>query len=117
MTFSVIVPYLNAVNYIEQCICSLGGQDFQTDEFELIFIDNGSSDGSSAIVERHPEIIHLKEETKGAYAARNRGLEIATGNIIAFTDADCVVSTAWLTEINKGLHIQVADIAVGLQMP
>lgn len=92
MTFSVVVPFLNEGRYIARCIESLLGQDFDKNGYELIFIDNGSVDNSRKIVERFPNVILLSEEKKNPYAARNKGLRLAKGSIIAFSDADCVVA-------------------------
>jgi len=113
MIFSVIVPFLNEELYIEQCIQALLGQDFNQNEYELIFIDNGSTDASVEIVRRFPEIALFYESKKSAYAARNRGLKEARGEIIAFTDADCIVSKDWLMHIYQGIRESGATIALG----
>jgi glycosyltransferase involved in cell wall biosynthesis len=113
MIFSVIVPFFNEESYIEQCVQALVNQDFKKDEYELIFVDNNSSDKSSEIIQQFPEIILLSEEKKGAYAARNKGLEVAKGYIIAFTDADCRVEKDWLTNIYEGMNKTDAAIVLG----
>jgi glycosyltransferase involved in cell wall biosynthesis len=113
MIFSVIVPFLDREKYIERCVRSLLDQDFDKSEYEVIFIDNGSTDASSAIVSRFKEIILLREDERGAYKARNRGLGSAKGEIIAFTDADCVVSKDWLTGIYRGMTDKGATIVLG----
>jgi glycosyltransferase involved in cell wall biosynthesis len=113
MTFSVIVPFLNEEKYIAQCINSLLDQDFNRTEYELIFVDNGSTDGSNAIASKFKEILLLHEERRNVYVARNKALEVAKGEIIAFTDADCVVCPDWLTQIYQGMRKSSADIVMG----
>lgn len=113
MNFSVIVPFLNEELYIERCVRSLLGQDFDKNEYELIFIDNGSTDRSAEIVRAFPRVIFLSEEKKNVYAVRNKGLAIAKGRIIAFTDADCVVRRDWLTQIYAGMKNTGAAIVLG----
>jgi len=113
MIFSVIVPFLNEARYIKHCIDSLLNEDFDKNEYELIFVDNNSTDNSRKIVEQIPEIILLQENRKNVYAARNKGLSVAKGEIIAFTDADCVVSKDWLTQIYNGMRNNDATIVLG----
>jgi len=116
MIFSVIVPFLNEERYIERCIKSLLDQDFDKKEYEVIFIDNGSTDRSYEIARRFPGIILLREERRGTYVARNKGLEAARGGIIALTDADCVVSRNWLSVIYEGMRKTGAMIVLGKRL-
>lgn len=113
MKISVIVPFLNGERYLEQCIQALLDQDFPRDEYELIFVDNGSRDRSVEIVRRYPQLILLYEQKPGPYAARNKGLGRARGALIAFTDADCAPSRDWLTRMCDGLTRTGAAIALG----
>jgi len=113
MVFSVIVPFYNEELYLEQCIKALLEQDFKRSEYELIFVDNGSTDASAEIVRRFSELTLLHENEKGAYAARNRGLKEAKGEIIAFTDADCAVSKDWLASIYRAMNSTGAMILIG----
>lgn len=113
MIFSVIIPFLNEEAHIERCIQSLLNQDFPRDKYEIIFIDNDSTDRSREIVLSYPELILITEKKIGAYAARNRGLSIARGDIIAFTDADCMPTRDWLKNIMKGMYEKNAEIVLG----
>ena len=87
---SVIVPCHNAERYLPACLDSLVAQTRPIDE--ILFIDDGSTDGSAAIIERyaraHPAIRIVRGPQRGAGAARNAGLEHASGNWIGFVDAD-----------------------------
>jgi len=113
---SVIVPFLNEELYIERCIRSLLAQDFDKDQYELIFIDNGSTDRSAEIVRGFPGIIFMKEEKRSSYAARNKGLGVAKGEIVAFTDADCIIQPDWLTQIYAGMKSTGVDIVIGRRL-
>lgn len=113
ITFSVIVPFLNEERYLGLCIEALQGQTISREQYELIFIDNGSTDASAAIVKKHPDVILLNEPQKDAYIARNRGIEQARGKFILFTDADCVVSPNWLQVYGKAFQDEAIGIASG----
>ena len=87
---SVIVPCFNAERYLRVCLESLKAQE--TPEIEMIFIDDGSSDATGAILdafartEPRAQVVHILNS--GVSAARNRGLSMAKGRYIAFVDAD-----------------------------
>ena len=87
---TVIVPFFNAENYLRKCIESILKQTHTN--LEIIMVDDGSTDGSSRIVEEYIErdfrIKLIQQENKGAGAARNRGLEEAKGDYIGFVDSD-----------------------------
>jgi glycosyltransferase involved in cell wall biosynthesis len=113
MVFSVIVPFLNEELYIERCIRSLLNQDFPPSQYELLFVDNNSTDQSATIVRKYPRITLLEEKKPNVYAARNRALAVAKGEIIAFTDADCEASGDWLGQIQQGMQLTNASIVLG----
>lgn len=87
---SIIVPVYNVEKYIERCVKSLTGQTLQ--DIEIILIDDGSTDGSGSLCDllqtedSRIKVIHQKNA--GVSAARNKGLEVATGEYIAFVDSD-----------------------------
>ena len=90
MLFSVIVPVYNAKPYLEQCVTSVLEQSCA--DFELILVDDGSSDGSSPLCdqlrERDGRIQVLHQENSGVVAARGAGLAMARGDYILSLDAD-----------------------------
>lgn len=110
---SVIVPFYNAEKYIKDCIESLTSQDFPADNYELIFVDNNSTDSSTDIVKRCPRAMLVSESKQSPYAARNRGTEHATGSIIAFTDPDCIAFPDWLTEIERAMSDPAVSVVLG----
>ena len=98
MDFSIVVPFFNAEPFIERCIEGVLGQSYSSDRYEVLMVDNNSTDGSAAIVRRHSRVKLIQESEQGSYAARNRGVIEARGEILAFTDPDCVPRRNWLEE-------------------
>ena len=84
---SVIIPVFNAERFLSDSLNSVLSQGYAN--LELIMVDDGSTDGSREIIERTPgNIRYLRQENSGPAAARNRGIETAVGDILAFQDAD-----------------------------
>lgn len=98
---SVIIPIYNTAVYLPQCLDSLLGQSFT--EFELILVDDGSTDGSGAMADRYAaadarvRVIH--QANQGVSAARNRGLDAATGTYVTFVDADDWVEAGYFEQL------------------
>ncbi|MFA5157216.1 MAG: glycosyltransferase [Candidatus Omnitrophota bacterium] len=113
MVFSVIVPFFNEEKYIKDCVNSLLAQDFPKEEYELIFIDSGSTDGSASFIRQFSQIQLFNELRRNVYFARNRGLQAARGEIIVFTDADCVVPADWLSRFQEAMQGPEVLIALG----
>lgn len=110
---SIVVPFFNSESHFAACIESLLGQKNVEGSFEIILINNGSTDGSPSIASRYPELIVVEELTPGAYAARNAGIRKAQAPLIAFTDADCVVDSGWLRSIQDGMEDPSIAILLG----
>jgi glycosyltransferase involved in cell wall biosynthesis len=96
---SIIVPIYNEERYIERCAKALVDQDYPRDRFEILFVDNNSSDRSAEIARGIEGIRVLSESTQGDYAARNRGIAEASGEIFAFVDSDTAPLSDWLEKI------------------
>ncbi len=93
---SVIVPAYNAENTISSCLNGLVNQTIPDDQYEIIVVDDASVDKTSAIIQSYPNIRYLNISHGGPSAARNEGAKAAIGDILVFTDADCVPSQDWL---------------------
>jgi len=94
---SIIVPCYNGMRTLQSCLQSLIDLSPDSPSHEIIIVDNGSDDGSLEALTAHPGIQLVREhEIRGPSAARNRGVAVAKGRILAFTDIDCVVSQEWL---------------------
>ena len=100
---SVIVPVYNASAWLGDCLDALLRQDFPSDHFEVIAVDNLSSDNSMAVARRRRGVRLLSEKSPGAYAARNQGIRAACGELVAFIDADCVACPDWLGRLQSAM--------------
>lgn len=92
---SVVVCAYNAADTIDECLSSL--EQLTYPDVELILVDDGSHDATGAIASRHSRVRVIRVPNGGLSAARNVGLTHATGEIIAYTDADARVDPQWLT--------------------
>lgn len=97
---SVVIPVLNGAGTIGDTLSGLMNQMECPCESEILVVDNGSSDDTSAVVKNFP-VTHLYELKRGPSAARNRGLHAARGEVVAYLDADTLPTRRWLTEIVK----------------
>ena len=111
---SVVIAARDAERTLGATLDGLAAQDLDA-RFEVVVVDNGSRDGTAAIAETHPRVDRVirRERGDGPGAARNGGVAAATGEVIAFTDADCAPAPGWL---RAGLAID-ADIIQGRVEP
>lgn len=110
--FSIIIPVYNAAKYLQRSVESVLSQD--SEEFELILVDDGSTDKSAEICDEYAHNdIRVKvyhQENKGASVARNKGIELASGEWITFIDADDEVASEFITILNDASINSDADI-------
>jgi len=109
---SVVIPVLNEARRIGACLDAIAAQQ-DAPIFEVVVVDNGSRDATPDLVRSHQIGARLAvERSRGPYAARNAGIREARGEIVAFTDGDCLPDPRWLIEgvrtIDSG-----ADLAGG----
>lgn len=111
---SVIVPVYNAQLYLDQCVQSLQAQSMKN--FEMIFVDDGSSDESVEILQRYQEtdrrITLLRQEHEFAGAARNRAMQHAQGKYLLFLDADDFFEPELLEKSVAQIEAYQADVCV-----
>lgn len=92
LALSIIIPVFNGEKYIERCVKSVFDQGLDVKKFEILLIDDGSSDNSMLIIKKlvrnHTNINFLQQANKGPGAARNLGMKEATGDYIYFIDCD-----------------------------
>jgi glycosyltransferase involved in cell wall biosynthesis len=98
---SVIVPALNEEKELEVCLSALSLQQPE-ENYEVIVVDGGSTDGTLSIAENYAERVII-QKSRGIGGARRDGAKIASGDKLAFTDADTVVSPDWLKIISSNL--------------
>jgi len=91
---SVVVCSYNGARTLEDCLSSLEKVEYP--DYEVIFVDDGSQDNSQEIVAKFPWVRNIRQKNKGLSVARNVGIEASQGEIVAFTDSDCMVDRDWL---------------------
>jgi len=106
MRVSVVVPSYNEARYIERSLRALRNVGV----YEIIVVDGGSEDGTVEIAERYADIVESSPVYDSPAKARNAGIRIASGDIVAFVDADTVVSTSWLSAIMEGFGEGVVGV-------
>jgi glycosyltransferase involved in cell wall biosynthesis len=94
---SVVVCSYNGGRTLEQCLRSLQSLDYPN--YEVILVDDGSTDHTREIAARFPEVITIHQPNQGLSVARNVGLRAATGSVIAYTDSDCFADPNWLSHL------------------
>ena len=108
---SVVVPVYNDRVRLVRCLTALEQQTYPADRYEVIVVDNGSREPVADLLERFPHSSLAVEGRPGSYAARNTGIELASGEVLAFTDADCTPATDWLM---RGVQRLCGEPDVGL---
>lgn len=111
---SIVVPVYNVEKYLDRCIESILAQSFK--DFELILVNDGSSDSSAFICDKYKgmdkrvKVIH--KENGGLSDARNKGIEIATGKYIGFVDSDDYIDKDMYLQLYELIEMHSADIAI-----
>ncbi len=98
MLIAVVIPAYNEEQYLSRCLEALAHQTYPADCFEVIVVDNGSTDATAEIARRCGARV-VDEPRKGVARARQTGFEAACGEIVASTDADTCVPPFWLARI------------------
>lgn len=92
MILSIVVPVYNVEDYLSKCLDSILNQDIDKDDYEIIVVNDGSTDGSGEIAEEYAErysnITLINQENQGLSGARNSGIKVARGKYIQFVDSD-----------------------------
>lgn len=124
---SIIVPTRDRPDMVERCLTSLLAMDYPPSQFEIIIVDNvPRTDATRAYLETRyanstPPIYYAREDRSGSASARNLGLQMARGEIVAFTDDDVVVDRHWLTEMARAFTVApnvacVTSLVVPMEM-
>ena len=95
---SVIIPVLNNLEGLCQTLSALENQTYPSGLYEVIVVDNGSQEDLAGAIAQFPQVKLTYEPQAGSYHARNQGISVAQGEILAFTDSDCLPATDWLTQ-------------------
>lgn len=101
---SIIIPVYNDSEALLRCLAALENQTYPAKAYEVIVIDNNSTEDIAAVTSQFDQVRLAHEPQQGSYAARNRGLSIAKGEVIGFTDSDCIPETDWIEQGVKALQ-------------
>jgi len=96
---SVIIPAFNAEKNIKKCLNSLEHQTLSRDKYELLVVDDGSTDRTGELVKKYPEVKYYNKTNAGPASARNFGAQKAAGDILLFIDADCEAANDWIDKM------------------
>ena len=111
---SVIIPVLNNLEELRKTLTALEVQTYPQKLYEVIVVDNGSTQDLSKVVAQFKQAKLTYEPRSGSYMARNQGISIAQGEILAFTDSDCIPSSNWLAQgIAKLLSVENCGLVAG----
>lgn len=114
MKFSFIIPVYNCGKYLDKFICEIS--DMKLWDYEIILIDDGSTDDSAAIcdniAEKNLNIVCIHQKNQGVSSARNSGLQVAKGDYICFFDADDDINSAKLCKLLKQIEKEESVIDI-----
>jgi len=95
---AIVIPAYNSEKTLSACLESLVGQSLSIQVYEIIVVDDGSTDSTANIAKKFP-VTYIHQDNQGPAAARNRGAKAASGGILLFTDSDCTPDNHWLEEM------------------
>ncbi|WP_283672571.1 glycosyltransferase [Clostridium perfringens] len=111
---SIIMSVYNVEEYLEECLKSIFNQTYK--EFELIIINDGSTDNSKKIInkyiEKYNNIIYVEQENKGLAEARNLGLTLVNGEYVLYIDSDDYIDRYMFEEIIKKINTDKSDMVI-----
>ena len=114
---SVVIPVYNGEKTLRKCLNSILNQTYK--HYEVIVVDNNSTDKTKRIIEefqhKDKKIKSVFESYRSRGAARNAGVNVAKGKIIAMTDADCVVPENWIQELIKPIVEERESVVMGFE--
>jgi cellulose synthase/poly-beta-1,6-N-acetylglucosamine synthase-like glycosyltransferase len=97
---SIIIPVYNCEDTVGKCLESL--IQLEGNDYEIIMMNDGSTDRTCGICDSFPGVQVVTLDNGGPSRARNKGVELARGEFVVFTDGDCIVERDWLGELRKG---------------
>lgn len=118
LRFSIVTAVYNVDRYLDAFISSIDAQTFPAGSFEVIAVDDGSTDGSLAMLRdwerRRPELVTVvTKENGGQSTARNLGMEVARGEWITFPDPDDILEPDYLAEVDQFLRANPGTVMIG----
>jgi len=111
MLFSLIIPVYNRPDEVDELLESLSQQDY-TDNFEVVIVEDGSTERCDDVVRKYAGKLHLSysfKENSGPGDSRNFGMKKAKGDYFIIFDSDCIIPKSYLTEVVKALKENYVD--------
>ncbi len=108
---TVIVPVYNYAKHLRKTLQAIRDQTYK--DFELIVVDDGSADSSPKVAKQLADTVLINEKNSGPAVTRNKGIDAAKGEIIVFTDSDCVPENDWLENMVKRFEDRSIDAVMG----
>jgi Glycosyltransferases involved in cell wall biogenesis len=117
MDISIIIPTYNRSDKLKKCLDSALSQDYPHDKFEVIVVDDGSSDETlevlCSLAKEHGMLRYFSQPHQGPAAARNLGIKESRAGILGFTDNDCVLEPDWARRMVDVHRSHPHSVAVG----
>lgn len=111
---SVVIPVFKNLDGLARCLSALAEQTYPHDQYEIIIVDNGGNEGCESLITKLTNVRLIEERKPGSYAARNSGVKVARGKVIAFTDSDCIPAHDWLEKgVRKLTSIAKCGLVLG----
>jgi MoaA/NifB/PqqE/SkfB family radical SAM enzyme/GT2 family glycosyltransferase len=116
MDISIVIPTYNRKLKLKACLDSVFAQDYPPHAFEVIVIDDGSTDGTVNMLGdlsgKNPNLRYFVQEHRGPAAARNLGIKHSRAELVGFTDSDCILQRDWVRRMVEGhaVHKEVAAL-------
>lgn len=98
MVISIVIPTYNAAQTLIECVQACLNQDYPRDKLEIIIVDDGSTDDTQEIIKKYP-VMYIYQSNSGPAKARNTGWRSAKGEVIFFTDSDCIPDKEWISRV------------------
>lgn len=117
---SVVIPTRNRAPLLDACLQSLAAQSLPTYEFEVIVVDNGSSDDTARVAASHAARLQLRSEfvdVPGLHAGRHAGMRLARSDLLVFGDDDILASPTWLSSILAAFEDPTVALVGGNDLP
>ncbi len=112
---SIVIPNLNNAIRLNLCLQQLIHQSYPKDLFEIIVVDNGSTDQSLEIIKKYPVLLIQELESTNPYICRNKGINKSRGSVIALIDSKCTPVTSWIEEGIKMMSQNTSLVAGAFQ--
>ena len=110
---SIVICTFNRKRLLRECLKSIFTLNYPKSRYEIIVVDGGSNDGTEELCRQFPNVKFVVEKKFGLAYARNRGAQLSSGSIIAYTDDDCIVENQWLGNLVGGFNFSKSVVGVG----